>query len=211
MRIIIILSFFLIAINSFAQDADYNDFRRKNEGFMHIYDKSIRSDLSCFTIAGIEESMGKGKLKEIPVKEYGNDFITFDSNDIRVTIKAGPFFVTKHKLTKEGDHLVKIDNRPFYGNYGKTPATSIAKVFVLAGKDTVDIPETAYRDLYNPGFTYPDANGIRRTKDAVYLSPDKHTFYIYMLNKDDNGSYEVTWIIQDKKFLKRVLDWGFTK
>jgi hypothetical protein len=211
MRLFFLLALSLITLHCFSQDPDYNDFRRKNEGFVHIYDKSIRSDLSCFTIGGIEESMGKGKLKEIPVKKYGPDFISFDSNDIHVTIKAGPFFITKHKLTKEGDHLVKIDNRPFYGNYGKIPSNTISQVLVVVGKDTVDIPPTAYRDLYNPGFTYPDAAGTRRTKDAVYLSPDKHTFYIYMLNKDDTGSYEVTWIIQDKKFLKRVIDWGFTK
>lgn len=200
-----------IAFSCFSQDAEYSDFRKKNEGFLHVTDKSIRSDLSCFTIGGIEESMGKGKLKEIPVKEYGPDFITFDSNQVFVNIKSGPFFPTKHKLAKEGDHLVKIDGKPFYGNYGKMPSATIAKLLVIVGKDTVDIPSSAYFDLYNPGFTYPDAAGMRRTKDAVYLSPDKHTFYIYMLNKDDSGSYEVTWLIQDKKYLRRVIDWGFTK
>ncbi|HLK28020.1 MAG TPA: hypothetical protein VKT28_05525 [Puia sp.] len=210
MRILLALLFFFVAFNSFSQDPEYNDFRRKNEGFAHVTDKSLRSDLSCFTIGGIEESMGKGKLKELPVKEYGPDFIIFDSNQIRVTIKAAPFFSTKHKLAKEGEHLVKIDNRPYYGNYGKIPSTAIGKVTVTIGKDTVAIPESAWAALYNPTFTYNE-NGTIKTKDAVYLSPDKRTFYIYMLNKDDTGSYEVTWIIQDKQYLKRVLDYGFTK
>lgn len=201
---------FSIAGNCFSQDADFNDYRRKNEGFAHVTDKSIRSDLSCFAIGGIEESMGKGKLKEIPVKEYGPDFITFDSNQIKVTIKAVPFFATKHKLAKEGDHLVKIDNRPYYGNYGKLPSMAIGKVTVTIGKDTVAIPESAWAALYNPSFTYTE-NGSAKTRDAVYLSPDKRTFYIYMLNKDDAGSYEVTWIIQDKQYLKRVVDYGFSK
>jgi hypothetical protein len=211
MRAFLVLTLFLVVRNCFSQDAEFNDFRRKNEGFSHLGDKGLRSDLSCFTIGGIEESMGKGKLKEIPVKDYGPDFISFDSNQIHVTIRSAPFFATKHKLAKEGDHIVKIDNKPFYGNYGRMPSTTIAKILVLIGKDTVDIPQSAFFDLYNPGFTYPDAAGTRRTKDAVYLSGDKHTFYIYMLNKDDTGSYEVTWVIQDKKYLRRVIDWGFTK
>ncbi|MBS1974830.1 MAG: hypothetical protein JST13_10790, partial [Bacteroidetes bacterium] len=171
--VFIFLSFF--TARCFAQDADYNDFRRKNEGFAHIYDKSLRSDLSAFTVGGIEESMGKGKLKEIPVKDYGPNYIGFDSNGIKVTIKAAPFFATRHKLAKEGNHVVKIDNRPFYGNYGKVPSTAIAQVLVMIGNDTVEVPEIAYRDLYNPNFTYADAGGERRTKDAVYLSPDKRT------------------------------------
>jgi hypothetical protein len=211
MRVFFVLILFLPVHDCFSQDEGFNDFRRKNEGFAHLGDKSIRSDLSCFTIGGIEESMGKGKLKEIPVKDYGPDFITFDSNQVYVSIRSSPFFPTRHKLAKEGDHLVKIDNKPFYGNYGKMPSSVISRLIVVIGKDTPEIPQSAYADLYNPGFTYPDAGGTRRTKDAVYISPDKHTFYIYMLNKDDSGSYEVTWIIQDKKYLRRVIDYGFTK
>ena len=81
----------------------------------------------------------------------------------------------------------------------------------MEGKDTVNIPASAYFDLYNPGYTFPDGSGNRKTKDGVYLSADKQTFYIYMQNNDDTGSYEVTWVIQDKKYLRRVLDFGFTQ
>jgi hypothetical protein len=210
MRIILFLVFFCCVIICIAQDADVNDYRRKNEGFAHVNDKSIRSDLSCFTIGGLDESLGKGLLKKLPVTAQGNDFITFDSNQIHVTIKAAPFFATKHKLAKEGERLVKIDNKPYFGNYGKVPTTAIASVSVIIGKDTVAIPSTAWAALYNPQFIYNE-NGTLKTRDGVYLSPDKHTFYIYMLNKDDTGSYEVTWVIQDKKYLRRVIDYAFTQ
>jgi hypothetical protein len=210
MRIILSLLFFCCVLTSLAQDADVNDYRRKNEGFAHISDKSIRSDLSCFTIGGLDESLGKGLLKKLPVTAHGDNFIIFDSNQIRVTIKAAPFFATKHKLAKEGERLVKIDNKPYYGNYGKMPSMAIANVSVIVGKDTVAIPESAWAALYNPQFIYNEGGDLK-TKDEVYLSPDKRTFYIYMLNKDDTGSYEVTWIIQDKKYVKRVIDYGFTQ
>jgi hypothetical protein len=208
----ILFSFLLLcfAHNCFAQDADFTDFRRKNEGFAHVTDKALRGDLASFTIGGLDESIGKGQFKKLPVTDHGNDFITFDSNQIHVTIKSAPFFATKHKLAKEGEHVVKIDGKPYFGNYGKVPSTAIASVSVIVGKDTIDMPQTAWAALYNPQFAYNEA-GVLKTRDEVYLSPDKHTFYIYMLNKDDTGSYEVTWVIQDKKYLRRVIDYGFTK
>jgi len=30
-----------------------------------------------------------------------------------------------------------------------------------------------------------------------------------MLSMDDRGSYEVTWVIQDKQYIRRVVDFGF--
>jgi len=210
MRILFPFVLFSLAFHCVAQDPEFNDFRRKNEGFAHVTDKALRDDLSSFTIGGLDESIGKGQLKKLPVTAHGDDYITFDSNQIHVTIKAVPFFATKHKLIKEGEHLVKIDNKPYFGNYGKVPTTGIGSVSVIVGKDTVAMPESAWAGLYNPQFIYNE-NGILKTKDEVYLSPDKHTFYIYMMNRDDSGSYEVTWIIQDKKYLKRVIDYGFTQ
>jgi hypothetical protein len=108
-------------------------------------------------------------------------------------------------------YLVKIDNKPFYGSFGKLPKTTIEKVVVIMNNDTIPVPPTAYADLYNPSFTYRDASGTQRTLNSVYLSNDKRKVYIYMLNKDEAGSYEVTWVIQDKKYLRRVVDYGFLK
>jgi hypothetical protein len=211
MRLIFFCLFFCAGIASVAQDADWNDYRRKNESFSHIYDKTIRADLASFTIGGIEESLGQSPLKKLPVVQFGKDFITFDSNHVRVTIRSAAFNPIKHKMGYEAKHLVKIDNKPFYGDYGRIPPTLISAVTVTYDKDTVVFPPNAFSDLYNPGFTYTDASGNISSQDAVYLSADKRNLYIYMLNRDDSGSYEVTWIIQDKKYLRRILDYGFSK
>ncbi len=193
----------------YAQDPDFNDYRRKTENFSRIANKDIRSDLAAFTIGGIEESLNKQPLKQIPVTSFGDNYITYDSNKLSITIKAGVFVPTKHKLAFEEKRLLKIDGKPYYGNYTKVPQTTIASVTVIDDKDTIVIPPNAFSDLYNPGFVYRDASGVMRSQDAVYLSPDKHRIYIYMLNRDDTGGYEVTWVIQDKKYLRRVLDYGF--
>jgi hypothetical protein len=193
-----------------AQDPDYTDFRSTRESFARLYDKVLRSDLTAFTVGGIGESVNKPVLKKVPAVKYGDDFISFDSNDLHITIRAAAFVAAKHKLYYEGKFLTKIDNKPYFGNYTKLPQFGIASLTVVVGKDTVLIPPNAISDLYNPHFVYSDASGVLRSQDAVYLSADKRRIYIYMLNKDEKGSYEITWVIQDNKYLRRVIDFGFT-
>jgi hypothetical protein len=211
MRIVFFFSLFVNCMICFAQEEEYTDYRRKSESFARIYDKDIRSDLASFSIGGIEESLGKSPLKKMPVKDYGSDSITFEGNGIRITIKSGVFDPSRHKLIFENKHLVKIDNRPYFGNYGKVPTTRITRLTILSGKDTIPVPAAAIQDLYNPSFVFHDATGEARSQDAVYISADNRKYYIYMLNKDDTGSYEVTWILQDKQFLRRIVDFGFSK
>ncbi|HYE53398.1 MAG TPA: hypothetical protein VD996_01090 [Chitinophagaceae bacterium] len=209
------LNILLLVCSCFAaqsQDRDFPDYRSKKENFLRMQEKDIRADLASFTMGGMDESIGKGKLFSLPATNYGTDFITFSGNDIEVTIRAGVFDPSKHKVQLfNKKHVVKIDGKPYYGNYGEMPRTTIASVTMLIGKDSVVIPPAAYADLYEPDFTYRDASGQVKSYNKVYISPDKKKVYIYMLNRDDAGSYEVTWIIQDKKYLRRVVDFGFLK
>jgi len=195
-----------------AQD-DMPDYRSKKDSYIKMAEKDIKGDLATFTMAGIDESVGKTPLVRIPATNYSNNFMTFEGNNIKVEIKSGPFFPTQHKMDygdEKSKYLVKIDKKAYYGNYGSVPKTQIASITVVADKDTILIPPTAYFDLYNPSFTFSQ-DGNQKSNNGVYLSPDKRRIYIYMLSRDSNGSYEVTWIIQDKKYLRRVVDYGFLK
>jgi hypothetical protein len=198
-----------------AQDLDYPDFRSKKDNFSKIQDKGMRADLASFSLAAVDESIGKAVLKTIPIKEFGSNFMVFEGQDeqnqpIQVTIRTGVFNPAKHKLMISDKHLLRIDNHPYYGgNYGEQPKTTIESVTVLIGKDTIPIPSTAFSDLYDPKFSFNES-GATRTRNSVYLSADKnaHTFYIYMLNIE-NGGTEYTWVIRDKQYLRRVVDFGF--
>lgn len=216
MRTIFLFASLLTSICLSAQDREYPDFRSKKENFLRMQEKDIRADLASFTMGGMEESMGKGKLASIPATDYGSDYITFKGkdlrgNDVQVTIRSAGFDQSKHKLQYYNKkNLLRIDGKPYYGNYGEVPSTQVASVTVLIGKDTVAIPATAYFDLYEPDFTYMDG-GVIKSYNKVYLSPDKSKIYIYMLNRDTEGSYEVTWVIKDKQYIRRVVDFGFLK
>jgi hypothetical protein len=212
MRIPLAILLLGAALVSQAQSADdyYPDARKKNENFVKLRDKDMRAHIATFALAGIDERLGKEPLRtQVPAVAYGSDYISFEGNNIKVIIRSKPFEPDKHKLTYYNEKfLVKIDNKPYYGNYTQVPTTSIASVRVVVGGDTVEIPPAAYEDLHSPVFAYRDAGGTIRTHNRVYLSPDGRNIYIYMLNDEVKGKYEVTWIIQDKKYLQRVVDTG---
>ncbi|NML24070.1 hypothetical protein HHL16_24545 [Pseudoflavitalea sp. G-6-1-2] len=215
MKLVWCLLLMCCSMQVIAQEDDntYPDYRKKTEGYTRMAEKDLKGEVASFALAALEDRLNKSPLPAIPPVDYGANFITFEGNGIAVTIRSGPFDASKHKMGLYGEkkHVVRIDGKPFYGSYGATPQYSIASVVMTIGKDTVQIPKEAYGDLYSPVFTYNDEKGTTRTYNGVYLSPDKRTIYVYMLNKELIGSYEVTWIIQDKKYLRRVVDSGILK
>jgi hypothetical protein len=191
-----------------AQDLDFPDFRNKRDNFSKVSDKDVRADVASFALAAVDESIGKAPLPSVPVVDFGPNFIKYGNDNIQVVIKTGIFFPSKHKLMMQEGHLLRIDGKPYYGGIiGQPPHTTIESITVLVGKDTVAIPPTAIFDLYDPKFSFNE-NGATRSRNGVFLSNDKHTFYIYLLNIDNKGM-EYTFVIRDKQYLRRVVDWGF--
>jgi hypothetical protein len=209
---ILFLVFFACSLNaSFAQDGDMPDYRSKKELFTRIMEKDIRSDISSFSMAGIDEGVGKLPLKTVPISGATDKSLSFNDGRIQVIITTADFQPGKHKLGfYDNKYLVKIDNKPYFGDYGKVPKTYVESVRVIIDKDTVVVPQAACIDLCNPILTYMD-KGKKTSSNKVYLSGDGKKIYVYMLKQESGGSYEVTWVIQDKKYLKRVVDFGFLK
>lgn len=211
MRIVFLVLFVSMSYWSQAQNDDYPDYRSKREIFSRIAEKDVRSDIASYSMGGIDESIGKLPLKTVPITGLSSNYISFADNNIQVTINGGVFDPSKHKLGYyDAKYLVKIDNKPYFGNYGKVPNTTIQSVTVVIDNDTVPIPPAAFSDLYNPVFSVVDG-GVLKSNNKVYLSADGKKVYVYMLKQESGGSYEVTWVIQDKKYLRRVVDFGFLK
>lgn len=209
MRIIFSFIFCLIINFSFAQD-DIPDYRSKKDNFSKMMEKDVRADLSQFTFAGIGESLEKHKLQQIPVAAIKSNEVNFLNDTVVVQITTGGFDATKHKVTWfDEKYAVKLNNHPFWGTENKVPTLIITSVSAVIYGDTVLIPAAAYVDLYQPKLFFNDAKGSAKSYCSVYESADHRKFYIYMLNGEGTGRYEVTWIIQDKHYLRRVVDWGF--
>ena len=187
---------------------DFSDTRRKTESFAKLQPKELRADVATFALAGISESVNTTPLPKIDYTNYNADSMVFNGDGIKAIVKIAPFEPAKHKLSYDDKYLVRIDRRTYYGDYGNMPKTDISDLIVLWGNDTVAIPATAYNDLHNLHFTYLN-KGVERTTNAIYKSKDGRRFYLYLFSKDNTGSYEVTWIFQDGRYVRRVLDYGF--
>lgn len=208
------LIFFVLSISittfCFSQNDQFPDYRSKKEIFTRILEKDIRADIASYSMGGMDESIGKIPLKSLPITDYGSNFISFEGNNIKVTISTGVFDPKKHKLGYYEKYLTKIDNKAYFGDYGKVPKTTIDKINVVVDRDSVMIAPTAFVDLYNPVLSFKEG-GVQKSQTKVFQSADGHKIYIYMLKPEAGGSYEVTWVIQDKKYLRRVIDFGFLK
>ena len=202
------LFFSLILFSSIckAQNDDMTDTRRKTESYARFHYGTLRADLATFTLAGTSESVGAPPLKKIDYSALNDSSITFQGDGIKAIVKIAPFNAAKNKLYYDGKYVIKIDRRTYYGDYGNVPNTYISDVSLIVNHDTVLIPKIVYSDLFNLHFTYSD-KGVQRTRDAVYFSNDGHYIYLYLFCKNNSGSYEVTWIFQDNKYLRRVLDY----
>ena len=209
MRTILFLLLCSLTHFSFAQD-DIPDYKTRKDNFSKMMEKDVRADVSQFTFGGISESLTKHKLDELPVASVEEDQIIFSDSLVTVQINAGIFDPTKHKVAWFDDkYAVKLDNHGFWGTENKVPKRTIESVVAIFGKDTVAVPASALADLYEPRLYYTDAKDNTKSYCHVYMSADKRKYYIYMVNGEGSGRYEVTWVIQDKKYLRRVVDWGF--
>lgn len=186
---------------------EYTDTRKQNESFAKL-PPDLKAEFSTFTFSGIDAGIKKEQLVKIPFSSVGADFMTFEAPDIKATITTAPFDAKKHKIEDDEGYPIKIDKKTYYGGYGTMPKKYINNVLIIMGKDTVAIPPAAYADLYNLNFDYND-KGIKKSVNGIYRSVNPHRIYFYFFCKDNTGSYEVTWIIYDKKYVRRILDYGF--
>src|ERR1700742_939280 len=145
---LLLIAFSAVSIACEAQDLDFPDFRSKKDNFSKVTDKDIRADIASFSLAAVDESIGKAVLKFLPVKDYGPNFMSYEGpgigpgnpptngENIQVTIRIGVFLPTKHKMMMQEQHLLRIDGKPYYGGiYGQPPHTTIEAVTVIVGKD----------------------------------------------------------------------------
>ncbi len=207
-NLVMIAVLFLVAGNLYAQD-DIPDYKSKREGFLKILDKKLRADIATYSIGGISESLTALKLPEVPIYYSDDHSISFLKDTMLITITTTDFDSIGHKFQYYDDkYLIKIDNKGFWGSGTKKPEKKIESVTAILNKDTICIPAIAFVDLYEPALSYEE-EGKLKSYCRVYQSLDKQNLYIYMLNGEGKNRYEVTWIIQNKQYLRRVVDLGY--
>lgn len=202
----------------FSQTGDtIPDTERGMYSFMKLKDGLIKQEIAYFNIASslITETTNISKLKvnEISVRTCTDSSASFSNGDITVQINSTKFDAQKHNLLYDnspGKYLALIDNKPFWGTDGGIPKEKIKSIVFEHMKYQMNLPDNAIDDLFEPNFcTKNRQTGITTFHCKVYRSDDKRRVYVYMVNGDGAGGYEVTWVIQDSKYYTRVVDYGF--
>ena len=192
--------------------------KRDRESFIKLTDSVIKKEVAFFTTAGSFEegtnSTFKTKVNEIPLLNCTDSSATFLKGSVIVDIYSSKFDTIGHDLSfvdPQQPFLVLIDNQPFWGTDGGVPKERIRSVIFTHEKYQLILPDSAIAGLYEPNFCYKDKKTGKLVKSLcnVFRSVDKRRVYIYMLNSDGAGGYEVTWVIQDGKYYTRIVDYGF--
>ncbi len=206
--IIFLTTILLYSVYVIGQDIAIPDYKGDKESFSKVKDKTIRREIATFTDAGSAENKATIILKEMPLSQFGPNYSTFEKDTVTVKLTIGKFVKTGHKIKYINKLAVKIDNKPIWGTDGELPKQQINSIYIRIGQDTIQIPKSAYQDLYEPSLSWKEANK-KVGALSVYYSKDRTRYYIAMANSDGAGFYEATFIIKDKKYFGRVLDTGF--
>lgn len=196
---------------------DYSDTKGDEESFIKLADGIIKKEAAFFTIAAFESRTNissKIKVNEIPLLNCTDSSATFLEGGVTVDIYSSKFDTIGHDLSfvdPQQPFLILIDNQPFWGTDGGLPKKRIRSVIFTHEKYQMTLPDSAIAGLYEPNFCDRDKKTWKPLKNLcnVFRSDDKRRVYIYMLNSDGAGSYEVTWVIQDGKYHTRIIDYGF--
>ena len=139
-------------------------------------------------------------FKEIKLNASTTNSAFFTGDGIAVTITKGKFIKDKHTYTYSKDNILEtIDGKEIWGTDGTMPTTQYTNVTVTFGEHKVELPQTAFLNLFNPNLE----------DTHVYYDSSTETLYITAVNSDGAGGYCAVLIIQGKKYKGRVVDVPF--
>ncbi|HRD54605.1 MAG TPA: hypothetical protein PKY96_18340, partial [Flavobacteriales bacterium] len=183
----------------------------ENESYGTIRGAIIKREVISF-IDWVWEYEGTGRKPAMLRLKGQSDCATYTSfkgHGIEVRIEPAPFDSSKHKLTYEtGGYaaLCEIDGRPFFGTDGGMPRKSIKRVAVTIDSASVQIPRSAWDDLYEPFFCGTSSTEGLYWTCHVARSLDRKRVYVHMQNSDGAGGYAVIWIFINGRYVRRVIE-----
>lgn len=189
------------------------DTKGMDESFFTLRDGTMRREIGSFSFIGsIVGLTGKESLREFEVLSQTEYTITLFFDDIKVHITRGPFIRKKRHVSYYGPHsyVYKIDGRNFWGYNGSVPQSQINSIEILYGQERIQLPDSAYHDIYEPNFCF--RRRLFETFECytrVFLSDDGDRIYIYMLNSRIPSLYEVCWIITRRTYTGRIVDYAY--
>jgi hypothetical protein len=134
---------------------------------------------------------------------------------IQISIKTKIFVPSLHeiKLTdtlysihhgkKRADSVTycnRVDGTLAYGISGTLPKEELGTFIILRGNTKLQIPKSAYSDLYNIHLCE------NNKAPEAYITEDNKHLYIYMHGGEGKAAYAVKFVFDQKGFVTRILN-----
>jgi len=97
-------------------------------------------------------------------------------------------------------HKNWIDSTFAYGIHGGIPKEEFSTFIILRGFVKVQIPKSAYADLYNIHLCE------NNKAPEAYITSDNKYLYIYMHGGEGKNAYAVKFIFDNEKYLTRIIN-----
>ena len=112
-------------------------------------------------------------------------------NEVKLTVSNFSVSIKTRTLSKKENK--ELYYKCVWGTDTGEPKNVIQELSVLSGAEKIIIPKEDYVDLY------------RINLINSHLKTHKGYTYITMSNSDAAGSYEVTWVLKDNKYIRRFI------
>lgn len=187
--IIFIISLFCIQLCLGQNDTPAWISGNNPESFVHVQDSVIKMEIAQFSRKGASQRRSDdasgSKLLPVPLKRCADQFAYFEKG----TLYSLQLLIHIYVTGAEANARIEKINLLFY----KTPLV---------------LPDSAIADIYHPKLCeqFTKKNRPISADCKAFMSADKRRVYIYMLNGEERNRYEVTWVVQDRKYLTRIVD-----
>lgn len=124
----------------------------------------------------------------LPLKKLG----VYTGTEFVFRYDFAPFDSTHRLITRGPDRFVSaIDGRRVWGRDGGLPNKTVAGIYVEFEGHLIPIHRVFYEDIF-------------QCADQVTIYKNKDTFFVYQINGDGAGTYELAWVF-DRGGLKQRL------
>jgi hypothetical protein len=178
---------------------------KEKENFDQVGDSLLQKQLAyfCDITTGTYWKKVSIKLDTLPLYRLMGNEVVFADGNCTIKIAKRPFNKAMHKLlmSNEGGYncLAAIDSLPIWGTDCDTPRYEYNYIDIEIDGKKVAIPPSATNGLYEPSLHF----------NKVYRTKNRRRYFIHVWNSDGAGAYELTFIIDNGKYLRRVADDGF--
>lgn len=194
-KTILFLLFVLLALKTYSQnnvsqnvllngEKDSQIRYEDGESFSNLTDREIKVELAEF-IKITNKINVRNTLINIPLEKCYDDYAYFEKGNLWAS-----------------DLIIRIKSN----KVGKNEF--LKQVFYIHYKAGFALPDSAIIDIANPILCteYSKKGKPIASCCKVFQSNDKRRVYIYLIFEQFGKKHEVTWIIQNNKYLRRVID-----